>query len=123
MIIENSIITPDGTKLVSEHVHDYKTYIDSISFEEYMVDGGREYLRRGVNTVPYRETSLDIGTEHIVLRELKIWGTRGLCGSELLKKVSASEMDDNHIKAVLELDIAGHIRYVLECEVEFRYKQ
>ncbi len=55
-IILNAIMTPDGTVLVSKHVHDYRNHTDA-NGETYAVDGGSEYLKRsGPNT--YAELSI-----------------------------------------------------------------
>ena len=48
-IVLNRIQTPDGTILTSYHGHDYKTYVDSIDGNEYMVDGGLNYLKRSMS--------------------------------------------------------------------------
>jgi hypothetical protein len=48
MILAQGITTPDGTVLQSRHRHDYITYQDK-NGQEYMVDGGTDYLRRSAN--------------------------------------------------------------------------
>jgi hypothetical protein len=58
LIVYNAIETPDGTLLVSEHIHDFKTYKDRNGLT-YMVDGGKAYQRRNVHeNAPYIERSL-----------------------------------------------------------------
>ena len=47
-LIYNAIRTPDGTELVSHSVHDYKTHLDA-NGKEYMIDGGRSYVRSSAN--------------------------------------------------------------------------
>jgi hypothetical protein len=44
-LLVNSIKTPDGTILVSRHVHDFVCHEDSITNTRYCLDGGTEYRR------------------------------------------------------------------------------
>jgi hypothetical protein len=44
-IVLNSIRTPDGTILKSEHEHDFVRYTDKNGLK-YAIDGGNEMLRR-----------------------------------------------------------------------------
>lgn len=44
-ILRNSMLTPDGTHLISRHRHDYVTHEDK-NGEHYMADGRNDYLRR-----------------------------------------------------------------------------
>jgi len=72
-ILYNGILTPDGTILHSIHRHDFKTHTDK-NGEQYMVDGGGDYIRRSVNTIPYTDlTILDDGL-HETRRRLVMWG-------------------------------------------------
>ena len=45
LIFRNSIITPDGTELISKDRHDYVVYKDK-NGQIFGIDGGNEYLRR-----------------------------------------------------------------------------
>ena len=53
-IVLNSIMTPDGTVLISHHRHDYVTHLDK-NGELYLVDGGTDYLKRFVNFEPFKD--------------------------------------------------------------------
>jgi len=101
-IVVNAIRTPDGTVLRSYHRHDYVTHKDTISGEVYMTDGGLDYMRRSVNTVPYEDLSLYSDAPHEQLRVAVTWGTRGKYGSEPLRHLPISQMDNDHIFAVLD---------------------
>jgi hypothetical protein len=48
VLIHRHLTTPDGTRLVSRHRHDYKTHLDA-NGKEYMIDGGDAYLRCSAN--------------------------------------------------------------------------
>ncbi len=54
-IILNSIRTPDGTILVSEHEHDFVRYTDKNGLK-YAIDGGNVFRRR-MCAGPYTELS------------------------------------------------------------------
>lgn len=101
-LIVNKIMTPDGTILESRGVHDYRTYVDTISGEEYMVDGGLNYLRRNKNNVPYKELSVYVDDAHELVRESFSWGTYGKDADQPLRYVLLKDMSDNHINAILE---------------------
>jgi hypothetical protein len=92
MIIQNAIETPDGTILVSRHVHDYVTHTD-VNKEEYMNDGGREYLRRSVNKEPATDLTLYDTDPFEVIREKLLRGSRGKDGTEPLKYIKLKDID------------------------------
>lgn len=123
-IIYNAIETPDGTILESRHRHDYKSYTDTISGENYIVDGGIDYIRRSVNTIPYKELSLYLDDSHTVIREQFNWGTYGKNGDEPLKYVILADMSDEHIEAILKTQkhISNAVRTVFENELSYRDK-
>jgi len=121
-ILVNKIMTPDGTILISTHVHDYKTYTDVVSGEQYMVDGGNEYLRRNVNTIPYKELSVYTNDEHILIRNEFMWGTRGKNGDQPLKYVKLKKLTQDHIEAIIETQyqLPEYIIKVFCDELKFR---
>lgn len=50
MVVYREMVTPDGTKLISRHRHDYQAYTDK-NGKYYMLDGGLNsgYYRRSAN--------------------------------------------------------------------------
>lgn len=103
-IILNAIKTPDGTILMSMHRHDCKVYTDKISGEEYMVDGGVDYLRRSVNKIPYEELSVYDDYTHKTRRQHMFWGKNfDKDGNQLPKTqyTPIKDMSSSHILAIL----------------------
>lgn len=101
LLVYNAIRTPDGTVLESTHKHDCKVYLDTVSNEEYMVDGGNNYTRRYVNVVPYEELSLCISDDHDKVREYFTWGSRGKNADQPLTKIKLKDLTEDHIEAIL----------------------
>ena len=105
IILLNRIRTPDGKIMTSWSVHDYKEYTDANGLM-YMVDGGREYLRRtthdGVEGAEYEELSVWLTDDHEINREAFHWGTRGVHGDQPLVYRPVCDMTTDHIEAVLE---------------------
>jgi len=124
-ILINSIQTPDGTVLTSNHRHDYVTYVDKNGLK-YMVDGGTTYLRRTVHkptyniiqrilmffgvkfkdNVAYKELSIyyDENTPIETIREHFKRGGRGKSGKKIITYVLLKDMSDSWIKAVIEYE-------------------
>jgi hypothetical protein len=100
-LIRNAIQTPDGTILESLHRHDYKTYTDA-NGKEYMVDGGRDYVRRSTwgdeidLCVYYNDVS------HEVQRNTIKWGSYGINGDQPPTFKTIARMDCDHIRNVLD---------------------
>jgi len=119
-IIYNAIRTPDGTILESHSTHDYKTYQD-LNGKEYMIDGGKSYVRSSVNG---DEEYLTVyGDEpHEKIREVFTWGTYGKYSDQPLKFIALKTIKDNHLPAILETQIHldPHIRKIFEDEINYR---
>lgn len=97
-LICNRIKTPDGTILISYHVHDYNIYIDKNGLE-YMVDGGNQYLRRNTHeNAPYEELSVYSDVPFKEIREVYCRGGRGIGGKEPLKWVPLCDMSIDWLK-------------------------
>jgi hypothetical protein len=119
-IVRNSMITPDGTELISMHVHDYRQHEDK-NGETYMVDGGTEYLRRSVNKIPAQDTSVYVGESHEKVREGGYWGSRGVNGDQPVVFKPIKDLDDDHIQALLVYPSFQKWRKeLLMDEIEFR---
>lgn len=99
-ILRNAIITPDGTLLESRHRHDYKAYIDA-NGEEYMVDGGLDYIRRNINKIKPTELLITTESPYYLIREYMTWGSYGKNGDEPLHYINLKDMETDHIKAIL----------------------
>lgn len=101
ILIYNAIRTPDGTVLVSSSVHDYLTHTDANGLE-YMVDGGKEYLRRNVHEdATYTELAVYADDPHERIREVYIWGTRGKNGDQPLVYKLLKDLSDDHIESII----------------------
>ena len=122
-LLANRMITPDGTLMQSFNQHDYKTYKDTLSKEEYMIDGGLAYERRSLNYVPASDDSAYTTDSHEYIRERFAWGSYGKNGDERLHYIYLKDMETNHIKAILETQshIQDYIRELFETELNWRF--
>lgn len=121
-LIYNAIQIPDGRVLVSRHRHDYQTLTDTTNGKTYMVDGGLDYCRRS-NHGDEVDLCLYNDEPHSVQRDILRWGTYGKDGKSPLKLVPISEMETEHIMAVLKECAPAHV--LRECmikELETREK-
>ena len=101
-IVRNSMVTPDGTVLVSRKRHEYVAHEDANGFT-YAVDGGRDYLRRSLNDeAPAEDTSVSLFHGHEAVREAYDWGTYGKDGDEELHYVLLKDMDEEHLQALID---------------------
>lgn len=99
-IVHNAIQTPDGTIIESRHRHDYVEYIDA-NGNEYMVDGGTDYLRRGYTVADYTEMSLYEDDDIEVIRKVVTRGGRGKDGKQPLTFTPICEMNDAWLQAAI----------------------
>ena len=94
LIVVNSIVTPDGTRLYSRHRHDYQSHTDK-NGRYYAVDGGIAYLRRSYDELDYTEASLFYGDPHREIRQHFTWGSAD--GKVRLLK----DLTEDHIRAII----------------------
>lgn len=100
-LVYNAIVTPDGTKLVSYSVHDYKTHIDSITGKEYMIDGGLEYVRCSANGDEISlATYLDDNFE--LVRLVAFRTGYGKEGNNKLQATHLNKMSDEYLQASID---------------------
>lgn len=123
-ILYNSIITPDGTVLVSRHRHDFVSHTDSKNGQLYAVDGGNAYLRRlGPMRGPdaWIENSVSTQDEHSVIREKFEWGKLDHKTGEY-NYIKLKDLDTSHIEAILMTQFALRecIRQVFHNELQWR---
>ena len=121
ILLVSAIITPDGTRLESRHRHDYQTHIDA-NGEEYMIDGGLDYVRRSVNKERAVDAFVHDDDTHEVIRESFKWGTYGKKGDQPLERKPLSLLHTEHIESILETQthLKSHIVKVFEDELEYR---
>ena len=120
-MVRNALRTPDGTVLESYNRHDYKTYTDTITGKEYMIDGGNDYVRSSANGDEiYITITDDVPFE--VARQFFSWGTRGKDGRQPIQYKPLMSLDTDHIEAILETQdhISTETRSALKRELEFR---
>lgn len=103
-LVHNAIQTPDGTIIESRHRHDYVEYIDS-NGNEYSVDGGLDYLRRGYTTPDYIELARYEDEDIEVLRKVVTRGGRGKDGRQPLTFVPICDMNDEWLEAAIQYNI------------------
>ena len=120
-LVVNKIRTPDGTILWSRHRHDYVTHLDE-NGEEYMLDGGTDYVRTSVNEVSAESLAVYTDDDHSVIRERFMWGTRGLTGDSPLIWKPLKDLEIDHINAILKTQthIPDWVRTIFENELEYR---
>jgi len=100
-LIVSRIRTPDGTILVSRHVHDYVTHVDANGLE-YMLDGGNEYQRYTLHRdAPHTDISMWSDSSFEEIRLVYCRGGRGKNGDKPLKWIPLCEMSDDYLKACI----------------------
>lgn len=119
--VYSAIQTPDGTILESLHRHDFRTHIDTITGETYMIDGGLDYRRGIVNKIEAKDLSVYLSDGHEKVREAITWGTRGKNGDQPLRRVKLKDMDTEHIQACLDTQPL-HPAYKIAFQNELEYR-
>lgn len=123
VLLISAIITPDGTRLESTYRHDYQTHVDA-NGEEYMIDGGTDYIRRSLNVARATDAFVYTNDTHEVIREAFKWGTYGKYGEQPLEMKLLKSLDTEHIEAILltQKQLKSHITKVFEDELDYRNK-
>ena len=120
-ILSSRMRTPDGTILESKHRHDYVTHTDA-NGKEYMLDGGRDYVRCSANG---DEEMLTVTSDdsHSLIREVVNWGTYGKDGDEPLRYVTIAGLNPYHLRAILDTHqkrMRPALYKVMQDEVKYR---
>lgn len=121
-LIASRVRTPDGTVLQSFHTHDYKTHVDAITGETYMLDGGISYQRTIINKVPATDMSVYFEDDHELRREAFCWGTRGKGGKDPVVFKPLKDLSSDHIEAILDTQhqISDWLRELFVFELDYR---
>ena len=121
LIFRNSIVTPDGTELISQHRHDYVLYMDA-NGQSFGIDGGNDYLRRTQDAVLFgKDTSITSNSPIEDIRGFFSWGTYGKDGKSPYKRVLLKDMSNNHILAIIETQKTHDLlKEVFYRELDFR---
>lgn len=104
MILVNKIQTPDGTILESKHRHDYVSHTDA-NGEYYMVDGGKDYLKRSINIIPAIDLTIIDDGSHELRRQYLTWGNNFDKDMNRLPETIYNpimDMTTDHIQAILD---------------------
>lgn len=124
-LLVNGMITPDGTELISHHVHDFVSHKD-LNGETYFIDGGPyEYgTRQSVNKEKAEKIWVYSTDKHDVIREYFEWGTYGKDGKDKLSYVKLKNMTNEHIENILntQIHIERTISEIFKEELKFRKK-
>lgn len=123
-LVLSRLKTPDGTILVSRHVHDFVTHKDAVTGEVYILDGGKDYRRESFNNVPGEDVSIYSDESFDVIREVLERGTFDKDGNRIWKPIC--ELTDSHLKNILEynkdrgMDDSDFSKYI---RMEIKYRQ
>ena len=125
VLLVNSIQTPDGTVLVSQHVHDYVCHEDKVTGTTYAIDGGGSYLR-WMPGGDYKDLSVYSDDSHEKIRAGVERGGRGINGDEPLTYVILDKINDDWLKAIIKYEEehrpANRYIPIYKNEVEYRIK-
>lgn len=118
------MITPDGTELVSKHVHDYVEYTDTQNGKWYMVDGGTDYFKYGESPeFPGVKKTITTNSPFEDIRNYFHWGTYGPKGDYLQPEwKKLKDLGTDHIKAILETQVRlpEYKKQVFKAELAYR---
>lgn len=122
-IVYNAIKTPDGTIMQSVHRHNCVIHVDKITKNEYMVDGGLDYLRRSTNG-----DEIDLSLHLFIdpfekIREVFEWGRNYDADMNLLPQtewVALKELNDDHLDVLCSYGPAGWRRILFIQEKQYR---
>ena len=113
----NSIRTPDGTVLTSRSRHEYVTHVDE-NGQQYMVDGGLDYIRRNVHDdYPYEELSLYMDDDWKLIRTVVTWGA---LKDGYTQQIPLKQMSRAHITNIIADGYTGRYVDMMIKEIQYR---
>ena len=121
-LIAQRIRTPDSTILQTFRLHDYKSHVDVLTGENYVLDGGTTTLYINTNIVPPEDLNV-YDTDHFALqRDAFCWGTRGPEIRDPLIWKSLRNLDTAYIQNMLNTrtDLEDWVRSLFTQELAFR---
>lgn len=121
-LIAQRIRTPDSTILQTFRVHDYKSHVDVLTGENYVLDGGMDSLYVHTNIIPPEDLSV-YDTDHFALqRDAFCWGTKGSGIRDPLIWKSLRNLDTQYILNILDTrpDLEDWVRDLFTQEIAFR---
>lgn len=125
MILINSIRTPDGTVLESNHVHDYVSHKDK-NGNTYAIDGGKEYLKRVYDVRDFEELSKDDVGDHLERRKYLKWGNNYDENMNRLPEtnwLAIENMNTGHIQTILNGNYTNNPLYLETFKNELVYRK
>lgn len=104
--------------IISRHTHDYVT----CKCGNVSTDGGTSYFHRSwKDGATYTDMTLYTDSDFEEIRKLLTWGSRGKDGKQTMKFLSLSEMENDHLNALLGLDYVGDMyKEMFRKELEYR---
>ena len=120
-IIKNSMITPDGTEIISKYKHDFLCHTDA-NGKTYCVDGGHDYLRRVGDIEDCIDTSITTDNKHEDIRSAFQWTSYGKDGKSKAKLTFLKDLDIEHIKAIIltQTHLSVELLTVFKNELKYR---
>lgn len=98
-VVASRVITPDGTLLWSRFTHDFVVYHDTVTDEDYMLDGGQSYKRMFTNKVPATDVSVYDNAPWELQRTVELRGTFDKVGNRVW--VPICKLSNLHIKNLI----------------------
>lgn len=103
-LILSRIQTPDDTILTSYHRHDYVSHVDK-NGETYFLDGGNDYQRTNINTIPAKDLSVWSDAPFEVIRESFHRGSYGKDGKQPLTWTPINEMSNEWLENCIKYNL------------------
>jgi hypothetical protein len=144
ILVHNSIMTPDGTILVSRHRHDFVYHTDK-NGHRYCLDGGLDYIRMSYpefkpslfkkvlkwlgfpisNNLMPTNLCAYIGDPICKLRQVVSRGGRGINGDEPLRYVLLKDINDSWLDNIIsyEEEFRPYNLYLPVYREEKRYRE